>query len=274
VDRLIDGLICGKCYADRTNAEQMLEAQQDAARAAERAVYLQKETAEKESFCRYYKNTTGKDIHIADVVNHPGTGKWVASADLAAEKKQAAQGLVAAMGFPFQWQQMPEADWDNNVKGWALNIPPAFQIAGWGQVSCWSKKPDFDPWIKTAQKVGKPANQVAWSDYCWAEDGTTIITKAERDARNARAASEAQAKSDREQKEREYAYASSNKHKIVALILWLLFGVFGGHRFYVGKKKSAVAYIFTAGMFGVGLLVDLLLILAGKFKDKSGNYLR
>ncbi len=63
----------------------------------------------------------------------------------------------------------------------------------------------------------------------------------------------------------------SNKSRLVAFLLCYMFGMFGAHRFYVGKKVTAVLYILTMGLFGIGLLVDILKIILGKFKDVEDN---
>lgn len=63
----------------------------------------------------------------------------------------------------------------------------------------------------------------------------------------------------------------SNKSRLVAFLLCYIFGMFGAHRFYVGKKVTAVLYILTFGLFGVGLLIDTLRIILGKFKDCEEN---
>jgi hypothetical protein len=49
------------------------------------------------------------------------------------------------------------------------------------------------------------------------------------------------------------------KSKIVAYFLWLIgvFGCLGFHRFYLGKTKSGLLWLFTGGLLGVGSLVDL-----------------
>lgn len=62
----------------------------------------------------------------------------------------------------------------------------------------------------------------------------------------------------------------SGKSKVIAFILCFFLGPFGAHQFYVGKTGWGIVYFFTAGLFGIGCLVDLILILMGKFKDKNG----
>jgi TM2 domain-containing membrane protein YozV len=43
----------------------------------------------------------------------------------------------------------------------------------------------------------------------------------------------------------------------VAWILLAFLGAFGAHRFYMGKWPTGLLYLFTVGLFGVGLLYDL-----------------
>lgn len=62
---------------------------------------------------------------------------------------------------------------------------------------------------------------------------------------------------------------SMNK-KSVALIC-LFFGFIGAHRFYVGKTKSGLLWMLTGGLLGIGIIVDLIRILSGKFKDANGD---
>lgn len=66
----------------------------------------------------------------------------------------------------------------------------------------------------------------------------------------------------------------SSKNKWVAFALCLLVGYFGVHRFYVGKIGSGIVYLFTAGVFGIGWIVDLICILCNSFADKQGKYLK
>ncbi len=65
----------------------------------------------------------------------------------------------------------------------------------------------------------------------------------------------------------------SSKSKITALLLCLFLGAIGGHCFYVGRIGKAILYIFTAGLFGIGVIYDIIMIATGKFKDSNGNVL-
>lgn len=62
----------------------------------------------------------------------------------------------------------------------------------------------------------------------------------------------------------------SGKNRIAAFIICFLFGYFGAHYFYVGRKGAGILYLLTVGIFGIGWIVDLVLIALGKFKDKDG----
>jgi serine/threonine protein kinase len=57
-----------------------------------------------------------------------------------------------------------------------------------------------------------------------------------------------------------------------ALLLALIgpiFGLCGLQRFYVGKIGTGVIWLFTWGLFGIGQLIDIIVIAAGQFKDRS-----
>ena len=50
-------------------------------------------------------------------------------------------------------------------------------------------------------------------------------------------------------------------NKWVAFFLCLFLGVIGGHKFYEGKIGMGILYLCTCGLFGIGVLVDLIVIL-------------
>jgi TM2 domain-containing membrane protein YozV len=65
--------------------------------------------------------------------------------------------------------------------------------------------------------------------------------------------------------------SASDRRILPAFLLCFFFGVFGAHRFYVGKIGSAIAQLFTLGGLGIWALVDLILLVCGAFTDGAGN---
>jgi TM2 domain-containing membrane protein YozV len=63
----------------------------------------------------------------------------------------------------------------------------------------------------------------------------------------------------------------SERSRLVTLIFCIWFGIFGAHRFYIGKTGIGFVWLFTFGVFGVGWLVDVIMVLAGRFFDKEGR---
>ena len=61
------------------------------------------------------------------------------------------------------------------------------------------------------------------------------------------------------------------KSKMVALLLCIFLGGLGIHRFYVGKIGTGIIWLLTGGCFGIGYIVDIVMIATGKFTDKAGN---
>ena len=68
----------------------------------------------------------------------------------------------------------------------------------------------------------------------------------------------------------EYGQPISPKSRLAAALLAWFLGVFGIHRFYVGKVGTGILMIFTLGGLGIWTLVDLIMILVGSFRDKEG----
>lgn len=62
----------------------------------------------------------------------------------------------------------------------------------------------------------------------------------------------------------------SEKNFVATLLLCLLLGGLGIHRFYVGKIGTGILMIITLGGLGIWVLIDLIMIAIGKFTDKEG----
>ncbi|MDR1913961.1 MAG: TM2 domain-containing protein [Clostridiales bacterium] len=60
------------------------------------------------------------------------------------------------------------------------------------------------------------------------------------------------------------------RSRVAAALLCLFLGVFGLHRFYVGKIGTGLIWFFTFGFFGIGWFLDLLSIILGFFRDRDG----
>ncbi len=65
-------------------------------------------------------------------------------------------------------------------------------------------------------------------------------------------------------------YGVSNKSFLVTWLLSLLIGVFGVDRFYLGKVGTGLLKLFTLGGLGIWALIDLILVLTNKTRDKQG----
>jgi hypothetical protein len=59
----------------------------------------------------------------------------------------------------------------------------------------------------------------------------------------------------------------------VALGLGIPLGIFGVHRFYVGKIGTGILQLVTLGGLGLWWLADMILIAAGEFRDAEGDRL-
>ncbi len=65
---------------------------------------------------------------------------------------------------------------------------------------------------------------------------------------------------------------AEGKSQLIALLLALLVGVVGVHRFYLGYTKEGIIQLLTGGGCGVWTLIDIIRIATGDLKPKDGNY--
>ncbi len=63
----------------------------------------------------------------------------------------------------------------------------------------------------------------------------------------------------------------SEKNWLTTLLLCIFLGGIGVHRFYAGKIGTGILMLITCGGCGIWTLVDLIMIITGKFTDKDGN---
>lgn len=63
----------------------------------------------------------------------------------------------------------------------------------------------------------------------------------------------------------------SDKSRGIAFILALVLGIFGAHRFYVGKPGTAILMICTGGGLGIWYLYDVVMVASGQFRDADGR---
>ncbi len=63
----------------------------------------------------------------------------------------------------------------------------------------------------------------------------------------------------------------SDKSRLAVTLFAFFLGMFGAHRWYLGKTGTAIAMLLTLGGLGVWALVDFIMAVAGQMKDKEGR---
>ena len=76
------------------------------------------------------------------------------------------------------------------------------------------------------------------------------------------------------EEEKNYTIRTSDRSKKVALILCIFLGFLGAHDFYLGRIGSGILKLFTANIFVVGWVYDIVKIATGTYKDGAGAPVR
>jgi TM2 domain-containing membrane protein YozV len=70
--------------------------------------------------------------------------------------------------------------------------------------------------------------------------------------------------------DQQYSTYSAQK----TLLLTIFTGVIGLHRFYLKKYITGTLYFFTIGFVGIGVIIDIIKLLTGNFKDDSNKIIK
>jgi hypothetical protein len=58
----------------------------------------------------------------------------------------------------------------------------------------------------------------------------------------------------------------TGQEKTIALVLLLCLGALGAHKFYLGQTGKGILYLFTGGLCGIGLIIDLIKLLTDTYQ--------
>ena len=66
----------------------------------------------------------------------------------------------------------------------------------------------------------------------------------------------------------------SKKSFVSTLVLAVVLGGLGAHRFYVGKIGTGILMLLTLGGLGIWTFIDIIVIAIQKFKDADGAVIK
>ena len=65
--------------------------------------------------------------------------------------------------------------------------------------------------------------------------------------------------------------STSDKSRGIAFMLAIVLGMFGAHRFYVGKTGTGLLMLCTLGGLGIWYLYDVIMVASGILCLRAGN---
>lgn len=71
-----------------------------------------------------------------------------------------------------------------------------------------------------------------------------------------------------------YLLPDTNRSVILTYLLWFLWGLLGVHKFYLGRPVMGFVYLLTAGILGLGWLLDLFTIPGQVFRFNLERHMR
>ncbi len=113
--------------------------------------------------------------------------------------------------------------------------------------------------------TAKAIEKVAAGETLSAKEQTQVAVEVKKELKKA----EKQAK---EESADAASTPAEGKSQVIALVLALLVGYVGIHRFYLGYTTQGLIQLLTLGGCGIWSLIDLVRIITGDLKPKGGDY--